>query len=236
MNISRFIKFMLQWGSKGGTQTSKEDYIPARDKWSPFSIFTSGTWKLSTNKSSNRSKATASCTSNPSRNADTKSAPFWSELALVVCGDVLSSTDLVRVLNRTCSLRNSTNGVSILSQFSLNGVSLLYLVPETSEIASAATAGNWEGLKSSFESIIWRGSGNWAPRGLKGFPVVLESAKIASLGSNVGLEASLVICCVEKRETSSNSSERFKPLLKLDGPPLRSPGKPKRDPQFPAAT
>jgi len=157
MNISRFIKFMLQWGSKSGTQSSKEDYIPARDKWSPFSIFTSGTWKLSTNKSSNRSKATASCTSNPSRNADTKSAPFWSELALVVCGDVLSSTDLVRVLNRTCSLRNSTNGVSILSQFSLNGVSLLYLVPETSEIASAATAGNWEGLKSSFESIIWRG-------------------------------------------------------------------------------
>lgn len=94
----------------------------ARDWWSPLiCCLTSCISKDSTNKSSKRNNAKASSTSNPQRNAFTKSAAFWRYEMSEVSGAVLISTFLVFKLKRICSFKCSVTGVNIFSQFSFKG-------------------------------------------------------------------------------------------------------------------
>ena len=83
----------------------------ARARWSPLSIFTSVTMKLSTKRSSTRSNATASATAKPSMYALQKSAAFCKWSISLVCFDVLISTHRLRGFMRPSSLRCSTIGV-----------------------------------------------------------------------------------------------------------------------------
>mmetsp|Transcript_14037 Transcript_14037/g.34623 ORF Transcript_14037/g.34623 Transcript_14037/m.34623 type:complete len:211 (-) Transcript_14037:125-757(-) len=89
---------------------------------SPRSVLTSLTSKHSTYRSSRRSSAMASRTSNPSRKACTKSAAFWSTSELGVCGVVLISTFFVFRFMRMSSLRLSVMGEYSSIQCVLSGV------------------------------------------------------------------------------------------------------------------